>query len=252
MGAAAYGVGALNSLRVLGLVPARGGSKGLPGKNLRALGGIPLLAHSVRCALQSKEIARTVVTTDSDAIAAAALEAGADVPFRRPAELASDQAAMWPVVQHAVRTLLEQGDAYDAVMLLDPTSPWRTPLDIARACELLAADPAADGVVAVSEPPFSPYWHCVVRDGPYMRDLMPGAEQYVRRQDLPPVFRITGALYLWRTSFVLEVTNWRAGHIVPMVMDEGHAVHIDTPEQFELAELLLERGLLTFPWMRER
>src|SRR4051812_8742805 len=112
----------------LAVVPARGGSRGLPGKNVRPLAGLPLLVHSLRCAALAPDVTRTVVSTDSAEIAQVARAHGADVPFLRPAELATDEAPMMPVLAHAVAAVeAEEGRAYGSVLLLDPTSPGRTP-----------------------------------------------------------------------------------------------------------------------------
>src|SRR4051794_37978762 len=129
----------------LAVIPARGGSRGLPGKNIRSLAGLPLLVHSLRCAALAPEIARTVVSTDSAKIAEVARAHGGDVPFLRPAALATDEAPMMPVLAHAVAAVeAEEGRAYGSVLLLDPTSPTRLPEDVTRAVALLEADPAAD------------------------------------------------------------------------------------------------------------
>ena len=235
---------------VLAVVPARGGSKGLPGKNIRPLAGLPLIAHSIRCAAASPSVDRVIVSTDSDEIADVALAHGAEVPFRRPAELATDGAAMWPVLQHALRETEQlDGSRFGSLLLLDPTSPGRTPEDVEAAVAALERDPTSDGVVAVSEPDFNPYWHCVVEEGGYMRDLIPGAERFARRQDVPTVYRINGSLYLWRRDFVLETTNWRAGRLQLHEMPERRAIHIDDAEQFEHAEHLLRSGAVRLPWL---
>ena len=238
--------------RVLCVIPARGGSKGLPGKNLRELAGLPLIAHTIKCAALIENVARVVVSTDSDEIADVARSFGADVPFRRPAPLASDTAPMWPVVQHALEQVAGHSTTmFDGVLLLDPTSPGRLPSDVEGAFAALASDPDADGIVGVSEPSFSPYWHMVVRDGPYMRDLIPGAAEFVRRQDLPVTYRINAMLYVWRPEFVRRAEQWRSGRTIPYVLDDERAIHIDTADQFELATLLLDRGLIKFPWLDE-
>jgi len=237
---------------ILAVIPARGGSKGLPGKNTRPLAGLPLIVHSIRCAQMTDGIARVIVSTDSEEIATIARAAGADVPFLRPAVLASDTSPMWPVIQHALGEI-ERGEPtrFDSVLLLDPTSPGRQPNDIAAAARLLDQDEQCDGVVGVSEPEFNPYWHCVVDGGSgYMRDLIPGASSYARRQDLPTVYRINATLYLWRADFVRRADNWRSGRIRMHVVPESTAVHIDDLDQFKHAEWLIETGALTLPWLQ--
>jgi CMP-N,N'-diacetyllegionaminic acid synthase len=237
---------------VLAVVPARAGSKGLARKNTRPLCGLPLIGHSIRLAQLCPEITRTIVSTDSVEIAEIGRQLGADVPFIRPAELARDDTPMWPVLQHALRTIEDQdGKKYDALLLLDPTSPWRLPEDITGAILRLNENPSADGVVGVSEPDFSPIWHCVIEKDGWMSDLIPGASLFTRRQDVPTVYRINSSLYLWRASFILKSSgNWRAdGKHLLYEVPETRTVHIDTPEQFDHAASLIREGLVKLPWL---
>jgi N-acylneuraminate cytidylyltransferase len=157
---------------------------------------------------------------------------------------------MTPVLRHALTEAERQdGREYASVLLLDPTSPGRTPEDIAAAVRALEEDDECDGVIAVSEPEFNPYWHCVIEDDGYMRDLLPGAASFSRRQDLPTVYRINGSLYLWRRRLIMSDRHWRSGRTRMHVIPEERAIHIDDVAQFEHASLLLEHGLLTFPWL---
>jgi CMP-N,N'-diacetyllegionaminic acid synthase len=237
--------------RVLAVIPARGGSKGLPGKNIRPLAGLPLIVHALLLARSCPEIARVIVSTDSEEIAAVARQYGAEVPFLRPAELASDETAMWPVLQHALEEACRGGDDYDVLMLLDPTSPARLPADVTGTLALLAGRPEADGVVAVSEPHFNPLWHAVIDGGDgTMQLLNPEASTYGRRQDVPRVFRINAALYAWRTSFVRsEATSWLTGRNLLYEIPELRALHVDSLEDFTLLELYIREGLIELPWL---
>lgn len=239
------------ALRVLAVIPARGGSKGLPGKNIRPLVGLPLLGHSLRCAAMAPGITRTVVTTDSDEIATVARSLGGDVPFMRPAELAQDDTPMMPVIQNAL-TMIEraEGTLYDAVLLLDPTSPGRTPDDIARAIELLAGDPDVDGVIACSRPTFNPFWVGVVERDGYAEPAFDTSARYKRRQDVPPFFRINGSLYLWRRAYVTSGA-WPGGAHRLLEIPEARAFSIDDEYEFRLAELVLENRLITLPWLEQ-
>jgi CMP-N-acetylneuraminic acid synthetase len=237
---------------VLAVIPARGGSKGLPGKNVRLLAGLPLIAHSIRFASLCPEIDYCVISTDSEEIAAVAREHGGKIPFLRPAELAADDTPMWPVVQHALREMEQQLDLHmGSVLLLQPTSPARLPEDVARTLEILESDPAAAGVVAVSEPHFHPRWTCVEEQGGYMRKAFPEAERYVRRQDVPRVYRINGLLYLWRRDHVCRSAT-PAYDETPnrmLVVPESRAVDIDTPYDFAMMELLLRERIIELPWL---
>ena len=237
---------------ILCVIPSRGGSKGLPGKNIRQFAGMPLLAHSLLCARMCPAIDSCIVSTDSKEIAVVARSWGADVPFMRLSELASDGAPMLGVLQHAVRFMEERDSRrYEAILLLDPTSPSRLPADIDSAVNRLEADEYADRIVSVSKPEFSPYWHCVVPRGDYMEPLMPGAVGVVCRQELPPVFRINGSVYLWRRDFLLSVqgSSWLTGRILMLETPEATAVAIDDLPGFERAEILVRAGFIQFPWL---
>lgn len=241
----------INTKKILAIIPARGGSKGLPGKNIRSLAGLPLIAHSIEFARLCPEITTTIISTDSEEIATVARQFGADVPFMRPAELAQDDTPMWPVLRHALQ-FVEQNEkrAYDFVILLDPTSPGRLPADVTGAFEKLCAAPEAVGVIAVSQPEFNPIWHCVVEKDGWMSDLFQDARQYSRRQDVPTVYRINGSLYIWRADFVrCEEQGWRQACHVMYEMPEARAIHIDDAHEFEKSNLLICQGWIHFPWL---
>lgn len=236
---------------LLAVIPARGGSKGLAGKNVKLLAGIPLIGHSILLARTCREIDRVVVSTDSPEIAAVARSFGADV-LDRPGDLARDDSPMWPVITHALATV-EQHERrrFAYVLLLDPTSPGRTADDIVGALQRLGQVAEADGIIGVSRPDFNPIWHCVVERDGWMTDLVPEAVLYNRRQDVPPVYRINASLYLWRAAFVRrEPESWRTqGRHLIYEIPEGRAVHIDDPQGFARAEDMLRAGLLDFPWL---
>jgi N-acylneuraminate cytidylyltransferase len=237
---------------MLAVIPARGGSKGLPGKNIRPLAGLPLIAHSIALARMCPDVRRVIVSTDSSAIAAVAEEHGAEVPFLRPPDLARDDTPMWPVVVHALAGVeAAGGDRHEYLLLLDPTSPGRLPEHVAGAFNRLASVPAADGIIGVSRPEFNPVWHCVVERDGWMSDLIPGAAAYARRQDVPPVFRINATLYIWRADFVRRAREWRAeGRHLVYEVPEINAIHIDDADEFERAELAITRGLVRLPWLQ--
>lgn len=234
----------------LAVIPARGGSKGLPGKNIRPLAGLPLLVHSLRCAERAQRIARTVVSTDSDEIAAVARAAGGDVPFMRPAELAGDRAPTIPVLVHALDEVEKlEGRKFGSVLLLEPTSPGRLPEDISRAFEILDGDAGADGVVACSRPSWNPFYVGVVERDRYLAPAFEGAAA-ARRQDVPPFLRINGALYLWRSEFLRRAPDrWLAGKHLPLEIPEERAFSIDDLYEFQLAELHLAHKLVELPWL---
>ncbi|GAA2026212.1 acylneuraminate cytidylyltransferase family protein [Terrabacter terrae] len=241
--------------RVLAVIPARGGSKGLPGKNIRTLRGLPLLAHSIRAAALTPEVTRCVVTTDSAQIADVARTHAGDVPFLRPAELAADDTPMAPVVRHALEWVEREEDtAYDAVLLLDPTSPARAPAQLAEAVRRLVAKPALDGVISVSEPTFNPVWVGVrpddERDGALTRFFESGAG-VTRRQEVTRFLRINGNFYLWRADFVrrLESSWFDEGTHEGLEIPEAQAFSIDDDYEFRLIEALVDAGLISLPWL---
>lgn len=237
-------------MSTLAVIPARGGSKGLPGKNVRPLAGLPLIEHSLRLAALCPQIARTIVSTDSEEIAATARGAGGDVPFLRPEALARDETPMLPVLRHALEQLDPDGSRYDLLLLLDPTSPGRLPEDVAEAHELLRATPTADGVVSVSEPSFNPIWHAVVEHDGFIEQLVPEGRRYGRRQDVPRVYRINAALYLFRVAFVRRgADTWLDGRHVPLAIPDLRAFHIDAEDDLRLCELVLREGLVRLPWL---
>lgn len=240
---------------MLAVIPARGGSKGLPGKNIRPLAGLPLIAHSILLSRLCPQITRTIVSTDSQEIAEVASQYGADVPFMRPPELAQDDTPMWPVLQHVLSMAEVQGNRrYKYLLLLDPTSPGRLPEDIAGALAKLEAMPDADGIIGVSRPEFNPIWHCVVERDGWMETLFPSAGSYARRQDVPTVYRINATLYLWRTEFVRrEAGKWldNGKHLIYEI-PERRAIHIDDIDEFSRTEVLIRQGFVCLPWLESK
>lgn len=241
-------------MRVLGVVPARGGSKGLPGKNLRTLAGVPLIGHSLLAAAQVPAITRCIVSTDSAEIAAAARELGADVPFLRPAELAADDTPMAPVLRHALAFVEDDSDPYDYVVLLDPTSPAREPAEISAALDRLAEHADWDGVVSVSAPPFHPVWVGVRPSGDdpeRMARYFDAGTGVTRRQQLDRYLRVNGNFYVWRAAFVRRLsTSWMDEGVHGMVeIPDLRAVAIDYEEELQLLEALVAQGLVRLPWL---
>jgi CMP-N,N'-diacetyllegionaminic acid synthase len=238
---------------VLAVIPARGGSRGLPNKNIAILAGLPLIAHSIRLSQLCTEITSCIVSTDSNEIAAVARDYGAEIPFLRPAELAQDDTPMWPVIRHAlVEMEKHERLQYGSVLLLSPTSPGRLPEDVSSAIHLLEEDTSAVGVVAASRPSFNPRWVCIdlAADG-YMRQSFPDGNDYVRRQDVPTVYRINGALYLWRRDHVAasEMPCYFTAPHRMLEIPESRAVDIDSQQDLKLGEFMLRDGMIHFPWL---
>ena len=244
-----------NENRMLAVIPARGGSKGLPGKNIRPFGGIPLVAHTIMFTKMCPEITRCLVSTDSPEFAEVAKKYGGDVPFLRPEELAQDETSVLPVLQHALAYVEKNGDdPYEYILLLDPTSPAREPGDIKGALDTLIERPTASCIIGVSEPEHNPISHGVVDSDGWMVDLIDGASQYERRQSVPISYQINGSLYIWRTEYLRpEKVSWR--HLPRQMMFETpryRSMSIDALWDFQLGEALLEKGLINFPWLKDR
>jgi CMP-N,N'-diacetyllegionaminic acid synthase len=230
---------------VLAVVPARGGSKGLPRKNVLPLAGLPLVAHALECAKRVVAVSDTVVSTDDDEIAAIAEAHGGEV-LRRPAELARDETPTWPVLQHALDAV---GGEFELLVLLEPTDPLRQPGDVEGAIELARAHPDADGVVSVSEPPFNPVFQSVELVEGRVRPLFGGA-RFERRQDAPVSYYLNGCVYVWRTQFVRgHDRHWLDGDLLGYVTPTARSISIDRAEDLELCELLLAAGRVSLPWL---
>ena len=230
------------SLRVLGLITARGGSKGIPGKNIKLLAGKPLLGYTAEAARDSR-ITRTILSTDDEAIARVAREFGIDVPFMRPKELALDHSKSIDVVQHAIKWLKENAaEEYDYVMILQPTSPCRTSDDI-NAVIAIAEETGADSVMSeVEMPNFSPQKTHKIIDGkihPYFEEAAEGGTPS-RRQDLAKAYRRNAAIYLTKTNLLLAGDMFGRDSRA-YIMPEERSVDIDNPIDFELAEFWVNR-----------
>lgn len=229
------------------LVLARGGSKGLPGKNVRLLGGQPLIAWSVAAARASGAVARVICLTDSEEIAAVARAHGAETPFLRPAALAGDLATDLDVFDHAVRWLDARGEAPDLLVQLRPTTPFRDPAWIDEAVARMRADQAITCVRSVTPAEHTPYkmWR-LAEGGERLQPLLAiagMAEPYnMPRQQLPPVYRHTGQLDVVRRATILA-GSMTGDLIAPLVVAPDSAVDIDGLRDFQLAELIFEETM---------
>jgi len=230
-----------SSAKILGLVPARGGSKGIPGKNGRLRGGMPLLARAVRAGFDTGIVERVLLTTDSAELAAIGRDAGAEVPFLRPPQLARDDTPMLPVMQHAVRHVMAEGWIPDLILLLQPSAPFRLVEDIRAAVERLQAKPEADSIVSIEKVPahFSPHFVMKVEEGCLMPFLAAGL-LVTRRQDAPTAYTRNGQFYVTRTSCLMEANSIYGVYCLPFVTTHL-AVNLDTLEDWEQAEKLIGR-----------
>lgn len=226
--------------RVLGLVPARGGSKGVPGKNLKELCGKPLLRYTAEAALSSKRLSRVILSTEDERIAACGRDCGIEVPFIRPPDLARDETPMLPVVRHAISALEAAGDRFDAICLLQPTNPLRRSDDI-DACISLLVESGADAVVTVLSVPaeHNPHW-VYFRDEQGFLHLSTGeAVPIPRRQELPPAFHREGSVYVTRRDVLVEGNSFYGTKLLGYPIDPARSVNIDTLDDWLRAELLI-------------
>lgn len=222
--------------RTFAFVFARGGSKGLPGKNIKELGGIPLLAHSIRLAKTIELVERVFVSTDDAQIAAVATQFGADV-IDRPAALATDTSSEWLAWQHAVEHVRGLGLNFDVFLSLPATSPLRNAQDVCNCLEALQAD--TDVVITVTPSARSPYFNMVSTDAAGLAHVVLGATEFKRRQDVPPVYDITTVAYVARPDFILTHERLFEGRVRPVVIPKERSVDIDDEFDFKLAQVLL-------------
>lgn len=235
----------MNRASILGVITARGGSKGIPGKNIKLLGGKPLVAHTIEAAKASGVFDRLILSTDDERIAAVGREYGCDVPFMRPAELAGDATPHLPVIQHAVSWLRER-EGFDPAytMILQPTSPLRQPFHIKESAALIV-ERDADSILSVAEIPENfNYRKAMVVDGEGLLRLMDGSPIYKRiprRQDLSKEYWSIGMIYLFKTSLIFDPANPNlyGERTVPYFVDAKYVVDINEPRDWERAEAAL-------------
>jgi N-acylneuraminate cytidylyltransferase len=224
-----------------GYVFARGGSKGIPGKNIKPMCGKPLIAYSIEALRASKYVRRVIVSTDDGDIAKIAAEYGAEVPFMRPAELASDSSPEILSWKHALSEADAEGAAPDIFVSAPTTSPLREPRDIDAAIDALA-ETGADAVISVTPASRSPYFNMVTRDesgrARVFAELPGGVE---RRQDAPPVYDMTTVVYAARSQYVKNCRALMDGDVRSIIVPAERAVDIDTRLDFDFAEFLIRR-----------
>ncbi|MDY6845025.1 MAG: acylneuraminate cytidylyltransferase family protein [Thermodesulfobacteriota bacterium] len=225
--------------KIVGIIPARSGSKNIPLKNIRDLAGKPLIAYTIESALNSKLLNRVIVSTDDEKIAAISRTFGAEIPFIRPAELAQDTTPTLPVLQHAVQFLCET-ERYqpDIIVTLQPTSPLRKANQIDEAIKKLF-ETGSDSVVSLSETEHSPYWMQKV-EGDRVFPFIEGSEKYTRRQDLPKIYQLNGAVYVTKYDILMKENKILGNDTRAFIMNKQDSIDIDTELDWKFAELILE------------
>lgn len=225
-------------MKILTIIPARGGSKGLPGKNVRQLAGKPLIAWSIEQGLNSKYIQEVIVSTDSEEIAAVALSYGAKVPFIRPAHLATDESSTADVLLHTIAELEKLGERYDFLLLLEPTSPLRETADIDQAIERLLETSGASSIVGISQVESQHPSFCIslTEDG-----LLKSENNFavLRRQEIKPLFFYEGSVYLSEIEVFKEKKNFYHEQTLGYIMPKWKAFEIDDMTDFVIAEALI-------------
>ena len=225
-------------MRCYAFIFARGGSKGLPGKNIKSLVGKPLIAHSIDMALAIEAIDEVVVSTDDAEIAAIARDYGAQVPFLRPAELAEDHSPEWLAWRHGVQWIEREWGAFDTFVSLPATSPCRVVGDIEKCLEAL--EPGVDIVVTATESQHNPYFNMIKKaeQGGFVK-FSDSATNIVRRQDVPAAYNMATVAYVCRPDFILTKDNLWQGRMEAVIIDPINAIDIDTEFDFTMAELIL-------------
>jgi N-acylneuraminate cytidylyltransferase len=236
-------------MNVIAIIPARGGSKSIPRKNIRPLAGHPLIAYSIAAGLAAEMVDRVIVSTDDEEIAAVARRYGAETPFLRPAEHSQDATPDLPVFVHALKWLAENEDYQtDIVVQLRPTSPFRRVWHIDQAVSRLMETPGADAVRTVCAPFQNPYKMWKIASDGFMHPLMATGfrEPYnLPRQALPDVYWQTGYVDAAWADTILEKNSMTGERILPLVIDPSEWIDIDSPDDWRRAERLLESGELT-------
>lgn len=224
----------INNKKVLAIIPARGGSKGIPRKNIRSLGGKPLIAWTIEEGKKSKFIDKLIVSSEDSEIIEVAQSYGCDVPFVRPEYLAQDETPGIDPVIHALKELPN----YDYVVLLQPTSPMRLSEDIDN-CIREMLENEAPACVTVTEPEKSPYWMYTLQENSLLQPLIPQKEFAARRQDLPSVYALNGAVYVASKEWLLETESFLTDQTTAYIMPKSRSYDIDDEADFLLCEWMM-------------
>jgi len=230
------------NVKILAVIPARGGSKGVINKNIRMLNGYPLVYYTINCALKSKKITDVVVTTDSEEIQKIAIKYGAEAPFLRPKYLATDKALAIPTVQHAVKKMEKwKNYEYDIVIMLQPTSPMKTSKDIDKAINLVLKNQKAESIISVVDVGNNhPMKMKVIKQGKMVDYCKPPVEN-PPRQILPDVYIVNGAIYLTRKRVLMEKNTFKGDYCLPYVMSLDKSINIDTEIDLKIAEMYIAK-----------
>lgn len=229
-------------MKILGIIPARGGSKSVPGKNIKPLAGKPLLQYTVEAAKSTKYLSRLILSSDDDSIIDVAKSLDLEVPFKRPAILSNDDTPTLPVVQHALNFFIDRNEHFDAVCLLQVTSPFKTSEFINKAIQTFT-NSDSDALISVRQVPdeYNPHW--VFKAGPkHNLKLFTGDEHIIsRRQDLPKVYHRDGIIYITKTEVILDQNSLYGKKLSYIESPNSFNVNIDTIEDWKKAEEYLSK-----------
>lgn len=228
----------INGKRILAVIPARGGSKGVPRKNIKDLAGKPLIGWTIEAAKASKYIDCLVLSSEDDEIIKVAQSLSCDAPFKRPLELAKDDTHGIEPILHAV----EQCPGFDYVMMLQPTSPLRLTEDIDCCIEKFINE-NVKSCVSVCEPGKSPYWMYNINSNSTLEPLLPEFSLVPRRQDLPSVYALNGAVYIAEIEWLKQNRNFMSHNTIGFIMPASRSYDIDSMEDFMICEMLMKRRL---------
>ncbi|MBU1145322.1 MAG: acylneuraminate cytidylyltransferase family protein [Firmicutes bacterium] len=227
-------------IKILGVIPARGGSKGIPRKNLYPLAGYPLIYYSIFSAKKSRMLTEIIVTTDDEEIKDKSIEFGANVPFMRPPELSTDMALAVPTIKHAVLEMERINNiVYDYVIMLQPTAPLRTARHIDESLSYLISSDADSIISVVDVDNNHPFKMKVIKDN-LLFDYQKSSLENPPRQSLPKIYIVNGAIYATKRNTLINGNTFKGEKCLPYIMTEEYSVNIDNLRDFYVAEYYLK------------
>lgn len=229
----------IDNKTILSIIPARKGSKGILNKNIKELGGKPLISWTIIEAKKSKFIDRLIITTDSDEIAKIGREEGAEIPFIRPAEISQDNSTATEVILHTLQWFYKNDKSYDYFIYLQPTSPLRKVDQIDQALKLIISDERSDSLVSVSAPSKHPYWMKRINNNGFLEDFFKTDKLYNNRQELPQVYTVNGAIYISKWDVFLEDNSFYKGNCLPFIIEGNSSIDLDTIDDWNYAEYMI-------------
>ncbi|OIQ22715.1 acylneuraminate cytidylyltransferase family protein [Lacinutrix sp. MedPE-SW] len=232
-------------MKILGIIPARGGSKGIPGKNIKMLAGKPLLQYTWEVASKSTLLSKVILSTEDDAIINVAKSLGINIPFKRPSNLSKDKSPTLGVIQHALEFYKTKGETFDAICLLQVTSPFRTVAFLEKAIETFV-EAKTDSLISVLEVPheFNPHWTFKANKNNEL-NIATGEKTIIsRRQDLPKAYHRDGSIYLTKTDTIIKDNSLFGNSISYVLSSKETHVNIDTLEDWEKAEAICKTKFL--------